>query len=79
MENKTNSLTSYLRIVMKWRKTVIRNVIIVTILALIISLLLHPKFTATATVLPPSTDPTFRFICRDSKEWSHQVRSSKTF
>ena len=56
MENKTNSLTSYLRIVMKWRKTVIRNVIIVTILALIISLLLHPKFTATATVLPPSTE-----------------------
>lgn len=56
MENKNNSLTSYLRIVMKWRKMVMRNVVIVTILALIISLFLHPKFTATATVLPPSTD-----------------------
>lgn len=35
---------------------VIRNVVIVTILALIISFLLRPKFTATATVLPPSTE-----------------------
>lgn len=51
----SNSLTSYLRILMKWRQMVIRNVIIVTILALIISFLLRPKFTAMATVLPPST------------------------
>lgn len=55
MENK-KSITGYLNIVMKWRKMVIRNVIVVTILALIISLLLRPKFTATTTVLPPSTD-----------------------
>ena len=56
MENKSNSFTSYLRIIMKWRKMVIRNIIIVTILALVISLFLRPKFTATATVLPPSSD-----------------------
>jgi uncharacterized protein involved in exopolysaccharide biosynthesis len=56
VENRNHSFTSYFGIVMKWRKMVIRNVIIVTILALIISLFLRPKFTATATVLPPSSE-----------------------
>jgi tyrosine-protein kinase Etk/Wzc len=56
MENKSGSFTNYLRIIMKWRKMVIRNVIIVTIIALIVSLILRPKFTATATVLPPSSE-----------------------
>jgi tyrosine-protein kinase Etk/Wzc len=56
MENKSNSLTGYLKIIMKWRKMVIRNVIIVTLLALVFSLFLRPKFTATTTVLPPSSD-----------------------
>jgi len=35
---------------------VIRNVIVVTVLAIIISLLLRPKFTATTTILPPSNE-----------------------
>ncbi|MEO0115364.1 MAG: GNVR domain-containing protein [candidate division WOR-3 bacterium] len=56
MENKINSVSGYIKIVMKWRRMVIRNVIIVTILALIISLVLRPKFTATTTILPPSNE-----------------------
>jgi len=56
MENKKNSITRYLNIVIKWRKMVIRNVIVVTVLAIIISLLLRPKFTATTTILPPSNE-----------------------
>jgi len=41
---------------MKWRRVTIRNVLIVTVVALIISFIIRPKFTAVATVLPPSTE-----------------------
>ncbi|MFB0509905.1 MAG: Wzz/FepE/Etk N-terminal domain-containing protein, partial [bacterium] len=56
MENNSSSFTSYLRIIMKWRRVTIRNVLIVTVAALIISFIVRPKFTAVATVLPPSAE-----------------------
>lgn len=53
-EKDKASLIDYLEIVVKWRKFILRNVVIVTIAAVIISLLLPQKFTATATILPPN-------------------------
>jgi len=55
-EGKTASLIDYLEIIVKWRKFIIRNVIIVTAAAIIISLLLTQLFTATATILPPNPE-----------------------
>lgn len=42
--------------IMRWRKFIIRNVIIVTLLAAIISLVLPHKFKSTATILPPTSE-----------------------
>jgi capsule polysaccharide export protein KpsE/RkpR len=56
MENKSNSFSSYFRIVVKWRGMVIRNVLIITVLVFIMSFILRPKFTASTTMLPPNTD-----------------------
>lgn len=55
-EKKSASLIDYLEIIVKWRKFIIRNVIIVTVAAVIISLLLTQVFTATATILPPNPE-----------------------
>jgi len=48
----------YWMIIMKYRRTLIRNTVIITLAALIISLVLVHKYTATATILPPSSDQT---------------------
>ena len=53
-ERKELSISDYLLIILKWRKIIIRNVLIITAIAVIISLLLSNKYTATATVLPPN-------------------------
>lgn len=53
---KTASLLDYIEIIVKWRKLIIRNVIIITIAAVIISLLLTKRYTATATILPPNPE-----------------------
>lgn len=50
------SFLDILEIIVKWRKFIIRNVLIITIVAAIISLLLPLKYTATATILPPSPE-----------------------
>ncbi|NOR17187.1 hypothetical protein GQ543_05700 [candidate division WOR-3 bacterium] len=55
-KQKTASLIDYLEIIVKWRKFIVRNVLIVTIAAVIISFLLIQQFTATATMLPPSQE-----------------------
>jgi len=50
------SFTDYLGVVMKWRRFIVRNVFIVTVIAIIVSLVLVKKYTATATVLPPNPE-----------------------
>ncbi|UCD06631.1 MAG: hypothetical protein JSV98_05220 [candidate division WOR-3 bacterium] len=53
---KKNQFSEYLRVIIKWRRFIIRNVFIVAVIAIIISLLLVKKYRATATVLPPSAE-----------------------
>jgi len=53
---KSEKLIRYLQVLLKWRYFVIKLVLITTIASLIISLLITPQFTATATILPPSSD-----------------------
>jgi tyrosine-protein kinase Etk/Wzc len=47
------SLIDFLIILVKWRKLIILNVIVVTLLAIIISFILPKKYTSTANILPP--------------------------
>lgn len=47
-------LSDYINAVIKRRKFVVKNVIIVTFAAAVISLILQSKYTATATILPPN-------------------------
>lgn len=55
-KEKSFTVLDYLKIIIKWRKVVLLNVVIVTCVAVIISLILIPQYTATATILPPSED-----------------------
>jgi tyrosine-protein kinase Etk/Wzc len=60
-ETKEMSLSDYLEIIVKRRMFIIRNVIIVTVIAIVISLFLEVKYTATATVLPPNPNQDIMF------------------
>lgn len=53
---KKITITNYFTVAMKWRHFIVRNVFIVSVLAIIISLLLPNKYTATATMLPPNLE-----------------------
>ena len=53
---KQITITNYFGVLIKWRHFIVRNVFIVSALAIIISLLLPNKYTATATILPPNPD-----------------------
>ena len=53
---KEIDIKDYLKILVKWRSIIIFNVIVITLLSVIISLLLPPKWTAVTTILPPSED-----------------------
>ena len=55
-DKKSISFLDYFEIIVKWRKFIIRNVAIVTVASLVISLLLIQQFTATALILPPSPE-----------------------
>lgn len=55
-KQQEKSLSDYLEVVIKWRRFIIRNVLIVSVAAAIISLLLTQKFRATATILPPNPE-----------------------
>jgi uncharacterized protein involved in exopolysaccharide biosynthesis len=50
------SLIDYLEVITKWRKFIVRNVVIVTVAAAIISLILTQRYTATTTLLPPNLE-----------------------
>jgi len=43
----------YIEVLIKWRKLILLNVFIITVLAIIISLVLPKKYTSTASLLPP--------------------------
>ena len=57
MKEKRASLMDYLEVTIAWRKFIIRNIIIITLAAILVSFLLVKKYTAAATMLPPSTGP----------------------
>lgn len=56
VSTKASSLIDYLEIMIKWRKVILRNVTIITIIAIVITLLIPNQYTAIATILPPSTE-----------------------
>ncbi|MCK4352405.1 hypothetical protein KAW65_03245 [candidate division WOR-3 bacterium] len=47
------SIRDYIKVIVKWRKLIILNVLIITSLAVIISLIIPKKYTSTASLLPP--------------------------
>ncbi|MEO0078485.1 MAG: Wzz/FepE/Etk N-terminal domain-containing protein [candidate division WOR-3 bacterium] len=51
-----NRLVKYLSIIVKWRKLIFWNTVVMTALAVIVSFLLPPRYTATAQLLPPSDE-----------------------
>lgn len=53
-ERKSSSLVDYLTVIIKWRRFIIKTFLITAIAALIISLIIPYKYTATATILPPN-------------------------
>ncbi|MEO0097990.1 MAG: Wzz/FepE/Etk N-terminal domain-containing protein [candidate division WOR-3 bacterium] len=53
------TLLKYLGILVRYRKLIFYDVLIFTILAIIISFLLPPKYQATAQILPPSEESEF--------------------
>ena len=61
-----SSLIDYLEIIVKWRKSILRNVVALTIGAAIITLLLTSKYTATTTMLPPSQEQNMMFSLMSS-------------
>jgi len=48
-----NRLVKYLGVILKWRRLIFGNTLILTVLAVIVSLVLPPRYTATAQLLPP--------------------------
>lgn len=55
-KSKEVSLVDYLQVIVRWRRFIFRNVVIVSFVAAIISLLLTQQFTSTATILPPNPE-----------------------
>ena len=51
-----NRLVEYLSVVIKWRRLIFLNTLILTLLAVAISFMLPSRYTATAQLLPPSDD-----------------------
>lgn len=56
MEREVN-LRDYFKVIVKWRRFIVFNTAVITVLAVIISLVLPKKYTATATLLPPVEQP----------------------
>jgi tyrosine-protein kinase Etk/Wzc len=53
-QEKSSSFIDYLTVVFKWRRFIIRIFLIITIAAVVISLILPLQYTATTTILPPN-------------------------
>lgn len=56
-KKRAASFVDYLAIIFKWRRFIIRTFLIITIGAVIISLIIPVQYTATTTILPPSPQP----------------------
>jgi tyrosine-protein kinase Etk/Wzc len=57
MRKRTNiSLLDYIEVIVRWRKFILRNVLIVAIFTAAISMVLIHKYRVTATILPPSPE-----------------------
>jgi len=54
MEEREINVRDYLRVIVKWRRLIAFNTLIITLLAIIISLVLPKRYTATATLIPPA-------------------------
>lgn len=52
--HKIKPMVYYLEVLVKWRKFIGKNVLIIVLVAAIISLIVPQKYTASATILPPS-------------------------
>lgn len=53
---KGKTTSEYLKIIFRWRKFVIQNVIFITLFSVVLSLIITHKYTATTTILPPSSE-----------------------
>lgn len=51
-----NKLVDYLSVIVKWRKLIFLNAIIITVLVMTLSFVIPRRFTATAQLLPPSEE-----------------------
>jgi tyrosine-protein kinase Etk/Wzc len=51
-----NRVVKYLGVILKWRRLIFWNTVVLTALAVVISFVLPPRFTATARLLPPSDE-----------------------
>ncbi len=51
-----NRLVKYLTVVLKWRRLIFWNTVVLTVLAVVVSFILPPRYTATAQLLPPSDE-----------------------
>jgi len=56
MEGKKSNILDYLSVVVKWRKLIFVNFIVVCIITAIISLIVPKTFSANSTILPPANE-----------------------
>lgn len=59
---KEIDLRDYVKVIVKWRKLILLNILIITGFAVFLSLILPKKYTSTATLLPPLDVQDFRGI-----------------
>jgi tyrosine-protein kinase Etk/Wzc len=58
-ERRSNGFLSALSVILEWRRFIIINVVIVTVIAVVVSLLLPKWYRASASILPPKERDTF--------------------
>ncbi len=60
-EQHKRTISSYIALMIKWRRFVVKNIVTVTGITVIISLILVTKYTAIATILPPNPNQDILF------------------
>ncbi len=55
-EKSAKSFIDYVEVIVRWRKFILRNVLVVAIVAAAISMVLIHKYTVTTTILPPNPE-----------------------
>ena len=56
MESEVN-IRDYFKVIVKWRRLIVFNTVVITILSVVVSFVLPKKFTAKSTLLPPVEQP----------------------